>query len=386
MKKVTLYPYQDKGVSRIAIRFDYDESLIKAIRRIPGRKWSPDDRIWHIEYSKAKFYALKEYLSSSDVDVDDSAILRGKEKLRIQEGSEREKPHSIAGDGREKPRLSYKKKEHLDRFIQWMESKRYSRRSIDTYSGLLTSFPLFFNKQNLSGITLEDITNFNHNFIIKKGYSISYQRQMVSAIKLFFHLIQQKKLDISQLDRPRKERKLPVVFSKEEVRKILSSIKNEKHRVLLSLIYAAGLRISELLNLKCTDIDGHRLVIHIHSAKGRKDRIVPLPLNLVNAIREYYKRYRPKIYLFEGQECRRYSASSCRMILKRALNRSRIRKQGSLHTLRHSYATHLFESGTDIRYIQKLLGHESSRTTEIYTHVSSRQLEGIKSPYEDLDL
>jgi integrase/recombinase XerD len=266
-----------------------------------------------------------------------------------------------------------------------MESKRYSRRSIDTYSGLITTFLQYFNDRSPNEITIEDITRFNYDFIIKEGYSISYQRQMVSALKLFFHQIHRKRLDINQLERPRKERKLPIVFSKEEVRRIISSIKNEKHRVMISLLYAAGLRISELLSLKCTDIDGQRLVIHIHSAKGRKDRIVPLAANLIDVLREYFKRYRPKVYLFEGT-AGRYSASSCRMILKRALERNGISKRGSLHTLRHSYATHLLESGTDIRYIQKLLGHESSRTTEIYTHVSRSQLEGIKSPYEDLDL
>jgi integrase/recombinase XerD len=307
--------------------------------------------------------------------VDDSSFFSTKERLHISSDA-----------GREKSFLGRQNAEHLHRFIDWMETRRYSRRSIDTYSGLIKTFLLFYADLNPSEITIEDITRFNHDFIIKKNYSISYQRQMVSALKLFFQQIQNKKLDISQLERPRKERKLPVVFSKEEVRRIISSIKNEKHRVMISLIYAGGLRVSELLNLKCTDIDGHRLVLHIHSAKGRKDRIVPLGSNLIDSLRAYFKRYRPKVYLFEGKEGSRYSASSCRMILKRALERNGILKRGSLHTLRHSYATHLLESGTDIRYIQKLLGHESSRTTEIYTHVSRRQIEGIKSPYEDLEL
>lgn len=385
MKKITIHPYQEDGNSRIAISFDYDESIIKEIRKIPGRKWSSADQIWHIEYSAEKLIALKDYLSSPDVDIDDSSFLEVREKRTFQGGMGRDKPQSSGVKGKEKPPLGSENREHLDRFIHWMESRRYSRRSIDTYSGLITSFLLFYNYRNPSGITIEDITRFNHDFIIERGYSISYQRQMVSALKLFFQQIQGRKLDINQLERPRREKKLPVVFSKEEVRRIISSIKNEKHRVMISLVYAAGLRISELLNLKCTDIDGERLVIHIHTGKGRKDRVVPLASNLIGVLREYYKRYRPKVYLFEGSNGR-YSASSCRMILKRALKRNGISKQGSLHTLRHSYATHLLEAGTDIRYIQKLLGHESSRTTEIYTHVSRRQIEGIRSPYEDLDL
>jgi integrase/recombinase XerD len=375
MKKITLHPFKEDGNTRIAINFKYDELIIELIRKIPGRKWSPEYKIWHIGYTEEKLIALKEYLSSSGFYIDDSSYY-----------SRGEKPGISETDRNKKTCLSKENSKYLARFIRWMETMRYSRRSIETYKGLITTFLIYCNDRNPSEVTLKDITRFNHEFIIKKGYSISYQRQMVSAIKLFFQQIQLKELDINQLERPRKEKKLPVVFSKDEVRRTLSSIKNEKHRVMISLIYAAGLRISELLNLRCTDIDGQRLVIHIHSAKGRKDRIVPLAANLIDSLREYFRRYRPKIYLFEGKEGVRYSSSSCRMILKRALDQNKIQKRGSLHTLRHSYATHLLESGTDIRYIQKLLGHESSRTTEIYTHVSRSQLEGIKSPYEDLGL
>lgn len=375
MKKIIIHPFTKEGKSRIGISFEYDELIIKQIKKIPGREWSPEEKIWHIEYREDKLIALRNYLTSSDIYVDDSAF-RCETKNTFKPG----------GGERREQLLGANNSRHLRHYAKWMESRRYSRRSIDTYSGMITSFLLYIKDRSPAEITLEDITAFNHDFIIKNGYSISYQRQMVSALKLFFHQIQRRKLDIHKLERPRKEKKLPVVFSKEEVSRIIRSIKNEKHRVMISLIYATGLRISELLSLKCTDIDGHRFVIHIHSAKGRKDRIVPIVTTLVDSMRAYFKRYRPKVYLFEGRAGRRYSSSSCRMILKRALDQNGITKRGSLHTLRHSYATHLFESGTDIRYIQKLLGHESSRTTEIYTHVSRRQLEGIKSPYEDLDL
>lgn len=128
------------------------------------------------------------------------------------------------------------------------------------------------------------------------------------------------------------------------------------------------------------------MVIHIRSGKGRKDRIVPLSNKIIEALRKYYLSYRPKVYLFEGRVGKPYSASSCRMILKAAMKRAGVKKSGSIHTLRHSYATHLLESGTDLRYIQALLGHESSRTTEIYTHVSRKRIEDIRSPYDDLGI
>jgi len=375
MKKIFLEPFQYEGLPRIAIRFQYDEIIINKVRLIPGRKWSGDYRIWHINFSEEKLVALKHYLSADDIIIDDSAFSSCENILTYKSTAKFTKQG-----------LSKCQKNHMDQFKIWLKSRRYSDRTCETYLGLIKSFLIFFSNKSVGEITNTDIIRFNHQFIIRNRYSISYQRQMVSAIKLFYQKIEHRKLDIDQLERPRKEKKLPSIFSKEEVGSIIKAIKNEKHRVIISLIYSGGLRISELLNLEPTDIDSSRMVIHIRSGKGRKDRIVPLSVKVVKSLREYYKRYQPMVYLFEGAPGRRYSSSSCRKILKTAMERAGIIKHGSLHSLRHSFATHLLESGTDIRYIQELLGHESSRTTEIYTHVSRKKLEGIRSPYDDLDL
>ncbi|MCF7888991.1 MAG: tyrosine-type recombinase/integrase [Victivallales bacterium] len=192
-----------------------------------------------------------------------------------------------------------------------------------------------------------------------------------------------RKKEYYELHRPRKENKLPKVLSKIEVKRILASSNNIKHKCILMLIYSAGLRRSELLNLKPTDIDSERMLIHINGAKGKKDRISLLSDNLLKLLRKYYKEHRPKKYLFEGQNGGKYSSTCVANILKKASLKTGIRKNVTPHMLRHSFATHLLEQGTDLRYIQELLGHERSKTTEIYTHVSKKAIDKIKNPIDE---
>ena len=175
------------------------------------------------------------------------------------------------------------------------------------------------------------------------------------------------------------------MLSKEEVAAILQALVNQKHRTMLSLIYACGLRRGELLNLKPENVDSKRHLLLILNAKGKKDRVIPISDKVIAMLREYYKMYKPKIWLFEGQNAgEQYSDKSIQSVLKQALEKAKISKPVTLHWLRHSYATHLLESGTDLRYIQELLGHKSSKTTEIYTHVTEKSLQKIKSPFDDL--
>jgi integrase/recombinase XerD len=185
--------------------------------------------------------------------------------------------------------------------------------------------------------------------------------------------------------RPRREHKLPNVLSKEEVKAVLEALSNPKHKLMLSLIYACGLRRSELLNLKPQDVDSKRGLLMIRQGKGRKDRMTPLPERIVEMLRDYYKGYRPKVWLFEGQKPgTQYSPTSLQEVLKTGLEKSGVKRNATLHWLRHSYATHLLENGTDLRYIQELLGHKSSKTTEIYTHVTDNSIKKIRSPFDDL--
>jgi integrase/recombinase XerD len=192
-------------------------------------------------------------------------------------------------------------------------------------------------------------------------------------------------MEVDFIQRPRREKRLPNVLSKNEVKTILEAPTNIKHRAMLSLIYACGLRRGELLNLTLKDILSDRNLLFIRQSKGKKDRMVPISPKIIVMLREYYKAYKPKTWLFEGQfPNTRYSEKSLENVLKQSLIKAKISKKVSLHWLRHSYATHLLENGTDLRYIQELLGHSSSRTTEIYTHVSTRNLQQIRSPFDDL--
>jgi integrase/recombinase XerD len=266
-----------------------------------------------------------------------------------------------------------------------MNYRRYSGNTIKTYSDALEVFFRFFQNKKLESLTIEDIIHFNNDYILRKNLSSSYQNQVINAVKLFYRNRFNKIMEVDFIQRPRREKRLPNVLSKEEVKSILEAPTNLKHRAMLSLIYACGLRRSELLNLTLTDILSNRNLLFIRQSKGKKDRVVPISNRLIDILREYYKAFKPKAWLFEGQfPNTKYSEKSLENVLKQSLIKTKISKKVSLHWLRHSYATHLLENGTDLRYIQELLGHSSSRTTEIYTHVSTLNLQQIRSPFDDL--
>lgn len=230
-----------------------------------------------------------------------------------------------------------------------------------------------------------DVISFVNDYIIPNNLSYTFQNQLINSAKLFFKEVIKSPIDVETLERPRREHKLPNVLSKDEIKAILAAPVNLKHRAILSLIYACGLRRSELLNLKPCDIDSKRGFLIIRQSKGRKDRLVPISEKTVLLIREYYIAYRPEKWLFEGYpKGEKYSETSVSKILKKCCRAANIKKPVTPHWLRHSYATHLLEAGTDLRFIQELLGHKSSKTTEIYTHVSENSLIKIKSPFDDL--
>jgi integrase/recombinase XerD len=263
-------------------------------------------------------------------------------------------------------------------------SKRYSKNTVKVYQEALQVFLRFFQDKQVEQITNADIVNFNNTYILKKKLSSSYQNQVINAIRLFYRKIEHRQLDIDGLERPRREKKLPEIFSLDEIQRLFEATENVKHRTILMLIYSAGLRRGEVLNLQPRDIDSQRMVIHIHGGKGKKDRIVPLSTVILEQLRTYYITYRPKVYLFEGQAGGQYSERSIQLVFVQAKAKAGIKKNSSLHTLRHSYATHLLESGVNLRYIQELLGHSSPKTTQIYTHVTSEGIRKIESPLDRL--
>ena len=274
----------------------------------------------------------------------------------------------------------------LDMLIWYLDENRYSPRTRESYLAMLEFFFRYFSPREPGDITEEEISKFLYDIIIRLGYSATYQNQMVSAIKIYYTITGKGKVDPEFLQRPRRRRSLPKVFSKEEVKSILNSSGNLKHKLMLWIIYSCGLRRSEVTNIRLKDLDRERNILHIREGKGMVDRIVPVPDKVWVKADEYISAYKPREYLFEGQTGGRYSSESVYRVFKEALVKAGIKKDVGVHSLRHSYATHLHENGLDIRYIQELLGHKSTRTTEIYTHVSRRNLIALRSPIDDLDV
>ncbi len=209
---------------------------------------------------------------------------------------------------------------------------------------------------------------------------------MINSIKFYYERVFGGKRKIYLIERPRKENILPEVLSEEEVAAILKTITNIKHKALIMTIYSGGLRISELINLKVKDIDSDRMQIRIQQSKGKKDRYTLLGTKTLLILRQYFAEYHPKVWLFEGENGGQYTDSSIYQIFKKSLIKANITKKVSIHSLRHSFATHLLENGTDLRYIQSLLGHSSSKTTEIYTHITTKGFDQIKNPLDKLEI
>lgn len=239
-------------------------------------------------------------------------------------------------------------KEAVKKYKDLLIQKRYSENTIKTYCGYFQDFCNYFKNVNLKEITTENINNYILHLIKSKNISISQQNQRINSIKFYYEKVLNRQKQFYNLHRPKKEHKLPIVLSKNEVKKILDSSINKKHKSILMLIYSAGLRRSELLNIRISDIDSERIVINIRGAKGKKDRISLLSNNMLNLLREYYKEFKPVNYLFEGPDNSKYSSTSVSNILKKAAAKAGINKKVTPHMLRHSFATHLLEQGTDL--------------------------------------
>jgi integrase/recombinase XerD len=336
------------GESRIAIYFEKNYDWIDRIKQQEGSRWSQTLGVWHLP------------------DTFENRMLFQIVEVPIKLPS----PEGII---------------QTEKFKHWLLSRRYSNSTITTYTEALKSFLTYYKEKPVVEITNDDVIRYNNEYILNNNLSASYQNQIVNAIKLFFSTVQETKIELDKIHRPKREKLLPNVLSKEEVKLILNAHSNLKHKTMLSLIYACGLRCGELLALKPVHIDSKRNIVILKHAKGKKDRIAPLSPKILDMLRDYYKIYKPVTYLFEGQiSGSPYDSRSLQLVLKQALKKVKILKPVTLHWLRHSFATHLLESGTDLRYIQELLGHNSSKTTEIYTHVSTKSIQQIKSPFDDL--
>lgn len=373
---ITLNRLSRKGQDLLLISFPFHYETKEYLKAFEGVRWSQELKSFYLPFSKTITNSLFQYLRQKKYYVDYSA-LKSYQAYKPTEGKVSRGRSRITN----KPNIDVLEK--IRSFKEWMFQRRYSENTIKTYESMLFMFFGFHHTKGSQEITTTDIEDFNTKYILENGFSFTYQNQAINALKLFYT---REGMDISAVDsleRPKKQYKLPEVLSIEEVKSILSSISNLKHQTLLSILYACGLRIGETLSIKVKDLNLERGFTHIKSGKGRKDRYVPIPKKMCTLLKKYIKTYNPNHYLFEGAHGGKYSPVSARQILKRSLKATGIHKTITLHTLRHSHATHLLENGTDIRYIQELLGHNSPKTTMIYTHVSSTSLDRIKNPFDD---
>ncbi len=359
--KIELSKGEYEGKTRLFAAFPYDRNVVKAIRDIPGARWSQSKKAWHFHFSESALNSVRASCSRlPEIQLALSENLTFEKALCDPCG-------------------------RLEKFRLYLRSKRYSENTISTYLQCLHTFFHFFAGKDVANITNDDLIRFNNEYILKNKFSSSFQNQVVNAVKLFYRVVGNRDLAPELIHRPRREKHLPNVLSKEEVKAILEAHSNFKHKMMLSLIYSCGLRSSELTGLRPLNIDSKRHLVLIRQAKGKKDRIVPLSPKILEMLRAYFAIYKPKTYLFEGQfPDSAYDSRSLQLVLKQALKKANISKPVTLHWLRHSYATHLLENGTDLRYIQELLGHSSSRTTEIYTHVTTLSIQKIVSPFDSL--
>jgi integrase/recombinase XerD len=373
MDKIVLK--KTENPNQIKVWHPFNDQLFWKMKSIENAVWNKADFSWILPQNKDTLPLLfKTFRGIAWIDMSELKNETRKENLQAPKIQKMELPA-----------ISEESKTELVEFIKHLKSKRYSENTIKTYADALSTFLRFYHFKPIEEIENEDLIRFNNEYILGQGLSSSFQNQIVNAIKLYFSIRKGMKLNPELVHRPRREKLLPNVLSKEEVKLILNTHNNLKHKTMLSLIYSCGLRCGELLALEPHHIDSKRNIVLIKNSKGKKDRIVPLSGKILEMLRDYYKLHKPSKYLFEGQnKGQQYDARSLQLILKQALQKTGIKKPVTLHWLRHSFATHLLESGTDLRYIQELLGHSSSKTTEIYTHVSTKNIQQIKSPFDDL--
>jgi site-specific recombinase XerD len=354
---------------RVKLIFRYEKELVKLIKTLPLYAWDKENLWWTIAHTERALANLAEFCNLNGWSY------RYVEDLRNLNRKARLKPVEVE-NYRQVP----------DCYLNKLTVLRYSGNTIKTYKDCFCEFINYYNTKDISEITQEDIQAYLLYLVEERQISTSYQNQAINSIKFYFEKVLQGPRRVYYIERPRKEKMLPSVLSEAEVKKIIENISNLKHKCLIMICYSAGLRISEALNLKPADIDSKRMMIHIHGGKGKKDRITLLSVRLLDILREYYRLYKPREYLFTGQMGGQYSERSAQLVLKEAARRAGITRHVTLHTLRHSFATHLLENGTDLRYIQSLLGHSSPKTTQIYTHITTKGFDQIKNPLDNLGL
>lgn len=342
----------DKRENELLVKFDYSPERVSKIKTIRPASWNPKEKVWVIPNSTEMLEILKKLFCSEQINI----VF---EKCEFNE--------KVASE-----------------YQDFMKLKAYSWQTQKLYKGHLKRF-ISFVDIDLDKVENSDIKKYILFIMENNKHSKSFIDQAVSVIKLLYKEVLPKGDIISNIPRPKKDNKLPSVLSQSEVLQILQATNNEKHKTILFLVYSAGLRVSEVVRLKPEDIESARMLVKVNKGKGGKDRYTLLSHIALDQLRKCYKLYKPEKWLFPGsKDGDHITERTVQKIFENCKAKSKIRKDASVHTLRHSFATHLLESGVDLRYIQELLGHASTKTTEIYTHVTQKNISEILSPLDKL--
>jgi len=356
---------------QIGIKFTSDKVIALTINSLPNIKWSDSFRMAYLLNTKENLNTIFDAFKGI-AWVNGSQFFDSDAKLN---------PTGHLNLDIYRKRFVKKGYEFPESFLRKLETKQYAPNTAKVYIAMFEQFINYHPNQKLIEINEQMISDYLH-LLVKDGRSNSFMNQMINSIKFYYEIVLRMPNRFYSIDRPIKEKKLPKILSKEEIKEMISLAGNSKHRCIISLLYSAGLRKSELLNLKIEDVDSKRMVINILSSKGNKDRISLLSDSTLKDLRIYYQEWEPQEYLFEGIRGGKYSAGSVLAVVKKSAIKAGIIRKVTPHMLRHSFATHLLEDDVDIRYIQVLLGHSSTKTTEIYTRVAINKMKSIKSPLD----
>jgi integrase/recombinase XerD len=372
-KQVTLKHLLIDKKRYIGLQFYSDKVIEALVKQLPDPKWSKDYNMAYISNKKGnleKIFQLFKGVAWVNLNSFSQGYRRTGDNplLEINHYRKRNLP------------LNYRP--CPEEYLKKLETKQYAFNTAKAYICHFERFINHFNEKKILEIQENDILIYMNSIARNSNFSKSYQNQALNSIKFYYEVVLGMPNRFYSIDRPIKDKKLPVVISKEEIEQMIHVTKNIKHRCIIMLLYSAGLRKKELLHMKIEDIDSKRMCIHVRNGKGNKDRQTLLSKKLILHLREYWKQYKPEEYLFEGQYGGMYSNTSVANIIKQAAQEAKIRVRVTPHVLRHSFATHLLENGTDLRYIQVLLGHSSTRTTEIYTHVAIKIFKEIINPLD----
>lgn len=376
-KKILIQKIDHKS---IAVYIPYDKrAWINVVKNINGRDWNVELTCWEIPFVKSSFRHIKKQIGLNYVifDLHIKSDIPDEPERKIRFNNKRNKVG--------KQLLNDKQLLALQQLEEFFILKQYSVSTIKAYKNHLVSLFIFFDKLDPEKLKPENVRAYILHLIKFKKISASSQNQIINAYKAYCeNILGEPKLYI-EIPRPKKPKKLPNVLSQEDVQKLFAVTKNQKHKLILLLIYSSGLRLGEVVNLRKRDVNIKRNTIHIKAGKGKKDRIVSLAKKAIPTLNNYLHIYKPTSWLFEGQYGGKYSVRSVQSIFSTAVEKSKINAYATVHTLRHSFATHCVENGYSIALVQKALGHNSIKTTEIYLHLSNEEIKKLKSPLDNFD-